>query len=378
MIFGIDSSREVTKECLALSVRKALLVTDKGVENAGIADRIRNELSREVAVQTFNEVEPEPSIQTGEKAAEAVRRYGFDAVVGVGGGSALDVAKIASLAATNSGRLANYVKGIFNNDVFPKKGLPTIMLPTTAGSGSDVAPGAMLIVGHAKVFLQGDLLFPDVTIVDPKLTVSMPPNVTAASGCDAISHAIEAFLSKGANPLTDLYALEAIRLIGGHLRQAYAYGSDLKVRNAMSWAALLAGLALRAGMTYGHSVGYTIAGRYKLPHGVSTAIALPYIMEYNLPARQERLSEIARALGQKIDRLSQLEAAPTAIRAIAELLDDLGIPRSLKSLGATTDVLKELADECVRQYPRPLNPRPMNESDALALYERMFEGKLLQ
>lgn len=378
VIFGVDSSAQLAQECHALSIKNALLVTDPGVEKAGIADVIRGRLVGKVSVVTFNEVEPEPAMRVGEKVVEAVRGGRFDGVIGLGGGSALDIAKIAALTATNAGALADYVKGIFNVDSFPKRGLPMILLPTTAGTGSDVTPTSMLIAGHSKIFLQGRFFFPDVAIIDPKLTLSMPPKVTAATGCDALTHAVEGYISKGASPLTDPYALEAVRLIGRYLARAYKNGNDLEARSGMCEAALLAGIVLRAGMVYGHSIAYTIATRYGLPHGVSTAIALPYIMEYNMPLRETRLAQLAAALDEKASNLGQRAAAVAAIRGVAKLLEDVGIPLSLKSVGATREVLGELAKECIEIYPRPLNPRSMNEGEALRLYERMYEGQLLQ
>jgi alcohol dehydrogenase len=377
IVFGVDSSNELAKECAAFSAKSVLLVTDMGVEKAGIADQIREKLSAVGSVESFNEVEPEPAMHVAEKAAGAARRAKYDLVVGVGGGSALDIAKLASLAGTNSGKISDRIKGIYNTDVFPNRGLPMIMLPTTAGTGSEVTPTSMLIADHSKVFIQGRHLFPDVAIIDPKLTLSMPAKVTVATGSDALTHAVEGFLSKGASPLTDGYAIEAVRLIAANLQRAYTNGTDLEARKAMSLAALLAGLVLRAGMIYGHSIAYTIATRYKLPHGISTAIPLPYIMEYNLPARQERLAAIGKAMGQHIGSLAEREAAVVGVRAVAKLLEAVGIPKSLRDLGADRDILKTLAGECVKTYPRPLSPRPMSEDVALKLYERMYDGKLL-
>jgi alcohol dehydrogenase class IV len=377
ILFGVDSSVQLAQECQALSIKSAFLVTDPGVERAGIADAIRGKLKGKVSVTTFNEVEPEPEMRVGEKVVDKVRGGKFDGIIGLGGGSALDIAKIASLAATNAGPLSDYAKGIFNIDTFPRRGLSMILLPTTAGTGSDVSPTSMLISGHSKIFLQGRFFFPDVAIIDPRLTLSMPPKVTAATGCDALTHAVEGYLSKGASPLTDPYALQAVRLIGRYLPRAYTNGNDLEARSGMCEAALLAGIVLRAGMIYGHSIAYTIATRYGLPHGVSTAIALPYVMEYNMPLREARLAQLAIALDEKAAGLTEHDAAVSAIRGVAKLLEDVGIPLSLKRVGANRDVLGELAKECVGVYPRPLNPRSMNESEASVLYERMYEGQLL-
>ncbi len=374
--FGLDTSQQVVQECKSFNPKKILLVTDPGIEQAGVAEIIRSALKSEFVVETFREVEPEPRLQVAEAIAKAARDDNYDIIVGVGGGSALDMAKIAALTATNPGPIRDYTKQIFNADVFPRKGLPMVMLPTTAGTGSEVSPTSMLIVEGVKIFVRGSLMIPDVAIVDPRLTMSMPKKVTAATGLDALAHSVEGYLSKGANPITDAFALQAISLIGGNLRRAYDQGDDLEARTAMSYAALVAGLVLGANMIYGHSVAYTIATRFKLPHGVSTAFALPYVMEYNLSAGEQKLGQVARVMGEKVEGLPQSQAARTAVQAVAKLTRDLGIPASLKELGATPEVLKELAEECISKYPRPTSPRPMDANEALQLYKRMYEGKL--
>ncbi len=288
---------------------KALIVTDKVIVKTGLVERVSKSLEQAgLSVQVFDEVEPEPKLEVAEKAAEFSRKSGCNLVIGVGGGSVLDMAKVASIAPTNPGKMADYV-GV---GLIKQAGLPKILIPTTAGTGSEVTNIAVvsLAAEEIKSGIVGPQLMADVAIVDPEATLTMPPRLTASTGIDALTHAVEALMSVNSNPLTDALAYEAVKLVFRNLRKACYQGENLEARYGMSLAALLAGLAFgSAGVCGGHALAYAFAVKYNVPHGIACGLALPYIMEYNLPVCEEKLARIAVLAGESVEWVSTREAA---------------------------------------------------------------------
>ncbi|MEM3440460.1 MAG: iron-containing alcohol dehydrogenase [Candidatus Bathyarchaeia archaeon] len=374
LFFGLNSVNRVEQEAkeLAGEGAKLLLVTDKGVRGAGAVDRVLSGL-KGFEVDVFDEVEAEPSIECAERAAAIAREGGYKAVVGVGGGSSLDMAKIASVMATNPGKVADYL----GKGKLKRYGLPMILIPTTAGTGSETSPNIVMVVGKAKGWISDPHALPDVSIVDPMLTLTMPPKLTAGTGLDALTHAVECIMSLNSSPLDEAINLAAAEMIGRHLRTAYSNGRDLRARYHMSLAAAMAGMALgTAGVVYGHSIGYTISTRYRLPHGIACGLALPYVMEFNAIACPEKLARVAKAMGVDIGRLSLIEAALEGAKAVKALMEDVELPTSLAEIGVPKGDLPELAAEALEKYPRPNNPRQLTKEGALKLYERIWEGRL--
>ena len=283
----------------------------------------------------------------------------------------MDMAKVATGFATNDGPAMSFV----GNGLFSKKPLASIMVPTTAGTGAELTVTSMVTLEGHKQWINSPLLLPSVAVVDPDLTMSMPPGVTAATGMDALCHNTEAYLSNLASPITDSAALEGIRLIVQNLERAFDEGSDKGARESMSLGALLGGIALQARMVYGHSIGYTIATRFKLPHGVSCGLPLPYI-----------LSNYAVACGPKMKKLGEAYGMtptddPAALGlAIAEkarsLATHLKIPTTLKEIGVAEVDLPSLAEECIMMYPRPNSPLVFDGESMVQLYHRMWDGNL--
>lgn len=373
VIFGPGSLDKLPSELSRIGGKKFFLVTDKTIRAAGLADKVQAQLGgRDFVI--FDEVEPEPRIENAERISEESRRSGCDTIIGVGGGSVLDMAKIATIMISNQGKLQEYTQQVFNIDTFERRGRPLCLIPTTAGTGSEVSSTSMIIQRESKKFLISPLLYPDVAIVDPVLTLTMPKSVTAATGLDALAHCIEGLMSRDSTLLTDALAYRGIELIAKNLRTAYSSGNDLKARTAMCLAATMAGMVLQAKMVYGHSVAYTIAVRHRLPHGVSVAIPLPYIMEYNLDACVEKLAKIAELFGMGVHETKGSTLAHKAVEAVYHIIRDLNVPTSLRQVGVNRDSLNELARECLTLYPRPNSPVSMNEADASKLYERMWEG----
>jgi alcohol dehydrogenase class IV len=287
------------------------------------------------------------------------------AVVGIGGGSALDTAKLAAALLSNPGTVADVLEDPTRLTEPPR---PLVLVPTTAGTGAEASRNVVVIREGRKAFLGSSRLVPSAAILDPELTLTLPRDITAYTGMDALSHCVEAILSANGNALTDAIALEGMRLVHRYLPAVVERGSDLEARGHMLVAAFLGGLALNAGMVVGHSIAYTLANRLGLPHGLSCALALPYAMEYNAAAVPERLVWIARAFGAG----SEPQEAVRAVRALAQTI---GIPRAWRDLSLARDTLPDLVEECLVRYPRPNNPRPLDRASLLRLYEAGWVGE---
>jgi alcohol dehydrogenase len=274
--------------------------------------------------------------------------------------------------ATNPGSAEDYL-GI---EKIPNPGIPKIIIPTTAGTGSEVTNVAVLSLkaAHTKKGIVSRHLFADVAILDPELTVGLPPAVTAATGMDALTHAIEAYVSRFAQPLTDHFALEAIRLIGASLRTAVHNGQDLDAREAMLTGSMYAGLAFGSAATgMVHGLAMPLGGRFNVPHGIANAVLLPYVMRYNLISSLDRYRDVAIALGERVERLSVRQGAERAIAAVEELSADIGIPSHLDDLSIPKSAIAELASDGmsnVRQV-RP-NPRNVTYEGLVSILERAF------
>ncbi|MDE1853800.1 MAG: iron-containing alcohol dehydrogenase [Thaumarchaeota archaeon] len=368
--FGFGTVEGVGAEAEGLGGTRALVVTDKVMVKTGIVGRVGSHLGG-VAFDVFDEVEAEPRIEVAQAVADKVRSAPYDLVIGVGGGSSMDMAKVASGLATNRGPARSYV----GSNLFPKRPLPSIMVPTTAGTGAELTVTSMVTVDGHKQWINSPLLLPSVAVVDPELTMSMPPSVTAATGMDALCHNTEAYLSNLASPITDSAAIEGIRLIVKNLEKAYDLGTDRAARESMSLGALMGGIALQAKMVYGHSIGYTIATRFKLPHGVSCGLPLPYIISNYAVACGPKMPKLAEAFGvSPAGDPSELgKAVGEKARSIAA---HVKIPTTLKELGVAEGDLSSLAEECVTMYPRPSSPLVFDARSMGLLYRRMWEGSL--
>lgn len=372
-LFGIGSVGKVAEEAKQFNGKNVLIVTDETVEKLKIVDEVRRPLEEEAfMVDVWNGVEPEPTMPVAEALTELARKKPYDIVIGVGGGSSLDMSKVASIMRTNQGSLGEYIGGL----PLTHRGTPLIAIPTTSGTGSEAT--ATLVVTHKsmKSGLTNPYLMPDTAIVDPALTQSLPQKVTANTGLDALSHAIEAYMSLRNNGYADAVALQSIRLVSDNLRLAYTQGGNLEARVNMSMASMLGGLAIANSSTCGgHAVAYGFAVMKQLPHGFSCAMALPFIMEYNLLAIPGRIRSIAEALGVDMYGLSEREAASLAVDAVAQLNFDLGLPLNLQELGVKREELSAIADETMKiTRLLTVNPRSINREEALKLFERMWEG----
>jgi alcohol dehydrogenase class IV len=364
--FGEGAAARIGDWVGELNVRPgpALLVTDAVVDRLGLAQGVAAGLTAcGFEVHRFAEIPGEPSAEVADRAAAAARRRSPAVVVGVGGGSVLDVAKLSAALARNPGGALDYTQ--FGGKRFSEAAVPTVLVPTTAGTGAEASQNAVVTAGGRKAFAnRHPQLLATAAVLDPLLTHSLPPAVTAQTGLDALSHCMESALSTQAGALTDQAGAAGIRLIFGALCRAHAAPDDRQARADMLVAAYFGGLALNAGMVLGHSIAYTLANALHLPHGLSCALALPYALAYNRDAAPERLRALGAAAG-----------AGDAIAAVSRLCRDVGIPASLRALGLDRDRLPELVEECAARYPRPNNPRPLCAAPLLSLYTAMWEGR---
>ncbi len=369
ILFGIGASKEIGKETKALGGTKALIITDPGVANSGLIDPIRSNLEEAgLKVFLFDRVEPEPPASVVEEGVQYIKETGADIVVGLGGGSSLDVAKGVSLLARNTGKVLDYC-GI---DLIPKRGLPKILVPTTAGTGSEVT--RVFVVtdqkDNMKKVIYSNYAIADLAIVDPMLTLSMPGKVTADTGMDALVHAIETYVSMNATPFSDISASKAIALIAKYLPMAFAKSENIEARYHVSFASLLAGLAFASGgLGAVHALAYPLGTEYHLPHGRTNAIMLPHVMEFNLIGNRSRYALIAEMMGKGGNIIDLKAKVAKAVEAVTELLDDVQIPYHLRDYGIPKEAIPKLVDGGMKQARLFVpNPRNLSESDVEAIY----------
>ena len=373
VVFGDRVEEKIGAEAKGLGAKKAFIVTDETIEKTGLLEKVETPLKEVVEVDIFDRVESEPTLKAAEAIAMAARAAKYDLVVGVGGGSVLDMAKVASAAVANPGQV---VSDFFGANKIANPSVPKMLIPTTAGTGAEATPYALIIVEEKKKAIASSYNLADVVLISPSFTASMPPEITASTGMDALSHAVEALLSLGANPLTDSFALEAIRKISDNLEEAFAHGNNLEARLKMSIAAMLAGMAFgNAGVIVGHAAAHTIGARYNISHAKASALALPYVMEYNTPAAEEKLAKVARELGEDISGLSDEEAASKAVARVKKMLEALKLPTRLADLDVPEKDLPDLADAIMKEKGYlARNPRKVEHGDAVKMVERMWSG----
>ena len=372
IISGIGSTAEIIKELNAINAKKVLLITDPGLVQAGIAQQVVEMLKQAaVEVEIFDAVEPDPSIQVATKAAEMAKNVKANVLIALGGGSAIDTAKSAALLVTNGGYLKDYA-GV--NKVI-KPILPLIAVPTTAGTGSEVTIFAVMSdpEKQEKFTISSALIAPAVAVLDPLLTLKLPPSVTAFTGMDALTHAIEAFTSSIAQPATDALALSAIKLVLKHLPVAVGRGDNIKARDGMLQASLLAGIAFNnAFLGLAHAIASPLGGHFHVPHGLANAVMLPYVMEYNLPTAVRRYAEIGRALGLQAVGDTPRAVAEKTVAAITQLARDINIPEKLSNIGAKEELLPLVARDALKSIQLKFNVRNASEKEILALLQKAY------
>ena len=377
---GWGSLEQLVPEVEKYEPRKILVVTDPMLAKIGLVERVTVPLKEHgYQVTVYTDVVPEPPLEIGEKLVSFTRDGGFEMVIGVGGGSALDLAKLAAVLAVHEGPAADYLN-LTGTKKVEKKGLPKILIPTTSGTGSEVTNISVLSLETTKDVVTHDNLLADVAIVDPELTVTVPPRVTAATGIDALTHAVEAYLSVNASPTSDGLALQAIRLIARSLRKAVEDGSNKQARIDMSHGSYIAGLAFfNAGVAGAHALAYPLGGQFHLAHGESNAVLLPYVMGYIRNSCPSRMADVLNALGGNSNYLSEEEASYKCVEELERIVKDVGIPATLAEFNIPESALESLTQDGVKQK-RLLarSPYPLEENDIREIYRAAFVGKVTE
>jgi alcohol dehydrogenase len=371
LIQGCGSINALPQEVARLGGTRVLIVTDPGLLQTGIPDRVVSLLAG-TDVKVWSHVESDPSVESVDACAHFVASEGIDLIIGLGGGSPIDTAKCASIIATNGGKTEDYL-GI---EKVPKPGLPKIFIPTTAGTGSEVTNVAVLSLKklRTKKGIVSRYLMADCALLDAELTVDLPGKITAATGMDALTHAIEAYVSRFAQPLTDYFALEAIRRLSRSLRTAVHFGANLAAREDVLTASLYAGLAFGSAATgMVHGLAMPLGGLYNIPHGIANAVLLPHVMKFNLVAATARFADIARAMGEPIDGLSERDGAERAIIAVERLSADIGIPRYVDELGVARSGIPDIARDGMTNSRQILpNPREVTYEGLVGILNAAF------
>lgn len=371
LLTGAGAIKQLADELTRLDVDNPLIVTDAVLVESGTLALALEHLG-ERPYEIFDRVLPDPEMSIVEDCMRVYREGGHDGLIGVGGGSAIDIAKCVAVYAGYQGDLAD----LFGVDQVPRKGSPLIAIPTTAGTGSEVTNVAILSdkAAQLKKGIVSDYLLPDVALISPQMTLTCPRSVTAASGVDALVHAIESYLSLNASPITDALAIAAIKLISNALPKAFANPTNLQARDDMATASLMAGMAFgNAGVGAVHALAYPLGGRYAISHGVSIALLLPYVMAWNKLACVERMGDIAQAMGVNISGLSLNDAADQAVDAMTRLCAAVEIPSGLRNLGVCEDAIASMAVEAagIERLMRN-NPRKLCAADIEKIYRAAY------
>ena len=354
--------------------RKALIVTDAGLAKAGVATLIAEKLAlQDIDSVIFDGAKPNPSIANVEAGLKVLKQHQCDFVVSLGGGSPHDCAKGIALCATNGGHIRDY-EGV---DQSAKPQLPLVSINTTAGTASEMTRFCIITdeERHVKMAIVDRNVTPLLSVNDPQLMVAMPKGLTAATGMDALTHAIEAYVSTESNPLTDASAIMAIKMITHYLPKAVANGDYMKARDRMAYAQYLAGIAFNnASLGYVHAMAHQLGGYYNLPHGVCNAILLPYVEQFNMIGNINRFRDIAVAMGVQVDGLSDCQAAEAAIGAIKKLSRLVGIPADLRELGVREEDFAIMADNAMKDVCQLTNPRKATKEQVIEIYRKAWQG----
>jgi len=371
-LMGSGALAEAMQAVKGLGFRKALIVTDGMLSKLGLAAKVAKLLNdQQIETVLFDGVQPNPTESNVRAGSALLSANRCDCVVSLGGGSSHDCAKGIALVATNGGKISDY-EGV---DRSAKPQLPLVAINTTAGTASEMTRFCIITAEatHIKMAIVDRNVTPILSVNDPDLMLAKPKALTAATGMDALTHAVEAYVSTAATPITDACALKAVELIARHLRTAVAKGDDLPAREQMAYAQFLAGMAFNnASLGYVHAMSHQLGGFYDLPHGVCNALLLPHVEEFNVKTSAARLRDVARAMGENVEGLDAQAGAQACLAAIRKLSSDIGIPKSLAELGVKKADIPTLAANAMKDACGFTNPRSATQSEI----ESIFEGAM--
>ncbi|MCY9111387.1 iron-containing alcohol dehydrogenase [Bacillus atrophaeus] len=356
-------------------IKSILIVTQPSIIKLGTIGEIQSQLSKlGIHSDVCTDIKPEPTAANIEEVFAKLRDQQYDVLIGIGGGSVLDATKILSVLYTNS----KSIEELLGTDMVEKTGIPTVLIPSTSGTGAEVTPNAIVTLPEQelKVGIVSPHMLPRLVILDPVITLGLPKDITAATGMDAFTHSLESFISNKANPISDMFALESIRLISSSIVEAYENGtSSIEARERMLLGSAYGGMALTAAGTAAvHALAYPLGGKYHIPHGVANSMLLPHVMEFNMDAISERLSLIAAPMGMETANLTTEQAARRVVDQIREWTRLLNIPQDLKAYGITSEDIAGLAHSASK-VTRLLdnNPKTLSLRDMEKIYLTLID-----
>lgn len=355
-----------------LGSRKVLIVTDTQILNLGLMNpMLRSLRRRKIAFQIYDEVLPDPTDEMVRKGVEALLGCSCDALLTFGGGSVIDAGKAIAVFSANPG----FEGKVVTNATRLKPRMTLVAVPTTAGTGSEVTDITVITDArsHIKIPHQHQYFIPDMAVIDPTLTLGIPPAITAATGMDVLTHAVESYLARGVCTLGQALSYSAIQLVAAYLPLAVGNGNDLHARRKMAEASYMAGMSFsNAGLGVCHAIAHQVGARYKVPHGVANALILPEVMQFNMLVRQESLKEIARAFNLRLEHLDNKEAAQRAIEAVRDLSAAVGLPTRLQQIGAIPEDFPAMANQALEDPTLQTNPRVVGHKDILGILARSY------
>lgn len=368
--FGPGARKNLPEIIGRMGARKALVVTDPGLIKFGVTTLVTDVLDTAgIAYEVFSDVKPNPTVTNVRQGIDAYHKSGADFMIAVGGGSAIDTAKAIGIVVNNP-EFADIVS-LEGCAPTKHKSVPVIALPTTAGTAAETTINYVIIdeAKQKKMVCVDPNDIPAVAVIDSELMYSLPRSLTAATGMDALTHAIEGYITKGAWAMSDMFEIEAIRMIARHLPVAVEHPTDVEARDGMAVAQYIAGMAFsNVGLGLVHGMAHPMGSLFDVPHGVANALLLPTVMEYNMPACLDKYPEIARAMGVNTDGMSREEASQAACSAVKELAVRVGIPQHLSELGITKDDIPALSRQAIEDVCTPGNPRDVDLATIEALY----------
>jgi len=369
VVRGIGAVDEIGKEAKALGAKRSLVVTGRNIAKSGLVEKVAEPLKAEgIEVDVFDEVMPDPTVKLVGEGTNIVRNGNYDVIVGLGGGSNIDAAKAMSVMANNPGTICDYEGSV----EFETPPMPIIAVPTTAGTGSEVTYSSVMTDTDRdyKFVVWSSMITAKVAILDPQMPATCPTIARIAAGMDALTHAVESYLSKTNNPYSESLALSSIKLISENLRIAVADPSNAEAMANMQLAANMAGMAFtntRLGIV--HAIALPPSALFHVPHGIANAILLPYGMEFNLIGNPKKFVDIAYAMGENVDGFTLMEAASFAVDAVRDLAVDIGAPQTLGGVGATEDAIPKMAEDGMKSGHLAVNPRQVTIEDVTRIFE---------